>query len=57
MENIEKREAVFTKEQLLKSSRFIQRTDILNAVLEDGGKYTFTEAEKLVEKYLKGRVL
>lgn len=51
-----KKENRFTKEQLLSSKRFRDRKDILDALLEDGKKYTVSDAELLIEKYMKGKV-
>lgn len=49
--------ACFSKSQFLQSK---QRTgiekDILAVVLEEGQKYTISEAEKLVNKFKKGTV-
>jgi hypothetical protein len=47
----------FTKEQFLKSrQRPGHERDILAAVLEDGKTYTFADADKALQAYLKGRV-
>lgn len=54
MSNINK--AVFDKQQLVKSKRFKRYSDILEAVLQDGKKYTVAEAEKAVDKFMKGKV-
>ncbi len=52
----EKSEALFTKEQLLRSERFRGKRDVLNAVLRDNEKYSVERAEQEIEKFLKGRV-
>lgn len=49
-------ESKFTKQELVKSNKFIDRVDTLTVVLEDGKAYTVDVAEKLIEKFLKGRV-
>lgn len=47
----------FTKQQFLKSANFTKvEKYVLNAVLEDGKKYTLEEAKKLVENYKKKAV-
>lgn len=47
----------FTKEQFLKSrQRPGHERDILAAVLEDGKTYTFADAEKALQAYLKRSV-
>lgn len=49
-------ESVFSKEQIVSSKRFSHRRDLLEAVLDSGRKYTFDEAEKLADDYMKGKV-
>lgn len=56
MENQEIQNCSYTKEQFLKSNRFMHRKDAVNAVLKDGAEYTPDEAEQLIENYMKGRV-
>ncbi len=51
-----KEKAVYAKEQILASKRFRNRSDLLDALLEEGKSYTLEEAEKRIETYLKGRV-
>lgn len=46
----------FTKEQLLSFQRFLGRQDIVNAVLKKGQHYTVDEADKLITRFMKGRV-
>lgn len=50
-------EEKFTKIQLVKSKRFEDRRDILSALLDNDTEYTITQAEAVINKYLKGRVL
>ena len=52
----EKQESVFSKEQLINSKRFDKRKDILNAILSDEKRCTISEAEKLIDSYMKGAV-
>lgn len=51
-----KKENRFLKEQLTGSERFRDRKDVLNALLEEDREYTISEAEQLIEKYMKGKV-
>lgn len=51
-----RKENRFLKEQLIASERFREKKDILNALLADGMEYTASEAEGLIEKYMKGKV-
>lgn len=53
---VKKEKAVYTKEQILASKRFCGRRDLAEAVLEKDKNYTLEEADKLIEKYLKGKV-
>lgn len=47
-------EPTFTKEQLVNSKHFKHHRYALAACLEDNKKYTIKEAEKLLNKFLKG---
>lgn len=47
---------VFTKQQLLEASRYREKRDLLQVLLEDGRKYSFLDVEKLMKRYLKGKV-
>lgn len=51
-----KAESKFTKEQILSSSKYARRRDLLNAVLEDGKLYTAKEADKAITDFMKGKV-
>lgn len=50
-------EAAFGKEQIIEAKRFADRKDILNALLENGKMYTIAEASRLMDEYMKGRVM
>lgn len=41
------------KEQFLKSARYADRRDLINALLEDGKAYTAQEVSEMVGAYLK----
>lgn len=51
-----KAENKFSKEQLIASSRFRERRDILEALLETGKLYTVKTVEEKIESYMKGKV-
>ncbi len=55
--NVNEAEGKFTKAQLVKSKRFENHRDILSALLDGDEEYTITQAEAVINKYLKGRVL
>lgn len=46
----------FSKEQLIASSRFRDRRDILEALLVIGELYTVKAVEEKIESYMKGKV-
>lgn len=43
----------FTKDQLLKATKYGGQRDLLNALLTDRKTYTLAEVEKLVQQFLK----
>lgn len=46
----------FTKEQIVKSNKYVCYVDFLNGNLQDEKKYTIEEVEELIEKfYGKGK--
>lgn len=50
-------EVKFDKKQLLTAKVFAGRRDLLRAVLVEGQRYTVAEAEALLKKCLKGKVM
>ena len=46
----------FTKEQILKSVMFENRRDLLTALLVDDKTYTLDAVNKILDKYMKGKV-
>ncbi|MEQ6357884.1 hypothetical protein ABNX05_25130 [Lysinibacillus sp. M3] len=44
----------FTKEQIVKSNKYMARRDALNALLDDGKTYSFTEVDEILKKFDKG---
>ena len=52
----ESREALFSKRQLMSSSRFWDRRDLLEDLLDEKELYTIKAVEKKIQKYMKGRV-
>ena len=45
----------FCKEQIIVSERYRDHRDLVDALLEDGEKYTFEEVDSLIEKYKEGK--
>ena len=50
------KEPAFTKDALVKCKKFRDRCDIVNALLKDGVKYTISDVEGMITKYMKGMV-
>ena len=48
---------VFTKAQLLRAKKYDNRKDLLMALLREDEQYTFAQAEKLMQNFLKGTVM
>ena len=46
----------FKKDNLVTSARYIDKKDVVNAVLEDGKEYTLAEVDELIRKFMKGKV-
>ncbi len=48
--------ATYTKERLLVSKRYVNRRDLISALLEPGKAYTLNEVDMLIDKFMKGKV-
>lgn len=46
----------YTKEQLLESEKYANKRDLLSALLDGKRKYSLSEVDKQIEKYMKGTV-
>lgn len=46
----------FSKEQILASGKYVNRRDLVDALLEEEKSYTFETVDDMIEKYKKGRV-
>lgn len=55
-ENPKEAETAFSKQQILLSEKFKDRRDALSVCLKDNKKYTLEQAEKALEKFMKGQV-
>ncbi|CZR99740.1 hypothetical protein [Clostridioides difficile] len=44
----------FTKEQIVNSKKYVNRKDLLNAILKDDELYSFSEVEDMINKFMKG---
>ncbi len=46
----------FTKERLLKSKRYREKVDLINALLEAGKEYTLDEVDARIEEFMTQEV-
>ena len=53
----ETKELSFSKQAFLSSKTYKPHRDLLENILEDGKNYTKKEADKLIDNYLKGKVM
>lgn len=44
----------FTKDQLVKSKKYVHRRDALNALLKDNKPYSFTEVDGILKQFDEG---
>ncbi|WP_418302341.1 hypothetical protein [Lysinibacillus fusiformis] len=44
----------FTKDQLVKSKKYVHRRDALNALLVDNKPYSFTELDSILKQFDEG---
>lgn len=46
----------YSKEQLIRSERYMKRRDLVGALLKDGKAYSLEEVDALLDNYMKGKV-
>lgn len=51
-----KQQDVFTKESIVKSKKYSNRKDLLNALLDDKKSYSFEQVDEIIDKFMKGEV-
>ncbi|EQF26338.1 putative phage protein [Clostridioides difficile CD160] len=44
----------FTKEQIVNSKKYVNRKDLLNAILKENELYSFSEVEDMINNFMKG---
>lgn len=49
--------AAYTKEQLLASTKYANRRDLISALLDGGKTYTLDKVDALIDKFMKGKVI
>lgn len=50
------RDPRYTKQQILSAEKYCRQRDLLGALLEENKTYSTDEVERLVQKFLKGKV-
>lgn len=51
-----KKEALFTKEQIIASDKYADRKDVCNTVIPEDFHGTLAEVNILIENFMKGKV-
>ena len=46
----------YSKEQILASSKYYNRHDVINAIWTDGSEKSIEEVDDMIEKFMKGMV-
>lgn len=46
--------ALYTKAQIYKAKRYMNRKDIITVMLDENKRYTFDQVDELIEQFLKG---
>lgn len=53
---LETKEIKFSKEQILKSKKYENERDVISALLKEDKKYSFSDIDKLINDFMKGKV-
>lgn len=46
----------YTKQQILKSKKYLGKQDLINALLKDNSQYTLSQVDKIINDFMKGVV-
>ena len=46
----------YSKQQILKSKKYSDKQDLINALLKDDTQYSITEVDELINNFMKGAV-
>jgi hypothetical protein len=46
----------YSKQQILKSKKYSDKQDLINALLKDDTQYSITEVDELINNFMKGVV-
>lgn len=55
-EDVQSVQTEFDKQQILTSKRYRNKRDLVDALLDDNEKYTLETVDKLLDKFMKGKV-
>jgi len=50
------KESTFSKEQLINSKKYKHRVDLLEVLLQDNKRYSISDVNKEIQKFMKGSV-
>ena len=50
------KESKYSKQQILKSKKYLDRQELINALLNDNTQYSLSEVDKLINVFMKGEV-
>ena len=53
---VERAEPMFSKSQLVRCGKYHDRRDLVDALLDDSKKYTMEQVDKLIKKFMEGKV-
>lgn len=56
MKGLKQNDLRFHKEELLEAGQYRDKRDLISALLADGREYSMTEADAMIEKFMKGKV-
>lgn len=48
-----KEQDTYSKDSIVKSKKYSNRKDLLNALLKDDKSYTFNEVDDIIDKFMK----
>lgn len=46
----------YLKQQILKSKKYLDKQDLINALLKDDTQYSISEVDALIDNFMKGAV-
>lgn len=46
----------YSKQKILKSKKYSDKHDLINALLEDNGHYTLSQVDEIINDFMKGEV-